>query len=533
MSLNKIAQLITSLSKTIDNNEGLSIPLLLSKATKYSKLIPEDKSLGAIVQVLDKMDFHNKSFISKAEFKDLCAKSYTVGTKINDVFSNEIGIKKEILQKKASVESKVEINPYQSADPILVNALESVFDKKIPLKIYSKDIANKAINHVSKTLDMINFKPNNITVEAGNENFLVIKANYETPRGKTGFIVPIETTNNKISVANIFIGNSGLEELNHTNIKKYIRSTAGDNLNVNASIVLDALVKSVDNNKQLNSVEWALIKLNNSKRQEVGLNSTPILGYSIDAKPKEDVKIQKSNEFESFEKKFSSPQGIALFTFGESKIKTARDLILRDLNSFGYKNAQVSITSVEKNKILFGVNLEGKVAFTVPIKIDKTKIDKPSMLISNGSIAVFNKESINNLYTNNINDYKVAAKVSLQYELKPSEILDNIRESVNIENYAKAEDALNVLAQAGDEKNYINGFAIYINGLNGKNKEVECKCNLIIKSSSSRYPICGHTNLPTHKVYQDQYGNCHPLYRRNTEESKDKISFGSNNILID
>jgi hypothetical protein len=48
---------------------------------------------------------------------------------------------------------------------------------------------------------------------------------------------------------------------------------------------------------------------------------------------------------------------------------------------------------------------------------------------------------------------------------------------------------------------------------------------MIVKSSSSEHPVCGHTGLPIHKVYQDDGGNCRPLYRRGMDETYEGASF--------
>ncbi len=146
---------------------------------------------------------------------------------------------------------------------------------------------------------------------------------------------------------------------------------------------------------------------------------------------------------------------------------------------------------------------------------------------------MFNKDSVNELYVNNQRDYKVAAATSPQFGLKPSDLVNNIRDAIAEGNHSKAEDALNVLASAGDEKAYAHGFHAFLTGLSGKSekKATESCCSMIIKSASSQHPMCGHTNLPLHKVYQDKEGNCRPTYRKGMDESYEGAVFNNHKIF--
>jgi hypothetical protein len=108
--------------------------------------------------------------------------------------------------------------------------------------------------------------------------------------------------------------------------------------------------------------------------------------------------------------------------------------------------------------------------------------------------------------------------------LKPSEVLNNLRQAMNDGNHAKAEDALNVLANCGDKKAYDVAFQVYMEGLSGK-KVAETKCSLMVKSAVSEYPVCSHTGLPINKVFQDKDGNCRPLFRKGMDETYEGASF--------
>jgi hypothetical protein len=533
MSFEKIHQLVGSLVKTVEDSQKIATPVLAAKLAKCMEAYPEDQTIGAMARVIDKMADNNTIFIRKAELKSLYNKLYSRNTKFAQLFSEELGLTNQSDEpevKAGASKADAVINPYENADPILANALNSVFDKNAPLKMYSQTLADKAKFAVGTTLDAWNLKPTSLTVDDGNEKFLVIKADYDTPKGITSFYVPVEIADNKVAEASVFMGNSGPQELNNTNIKYYLKSFAGSKLQVNAPIILSALDSATSNHREISAAEIALTKLNASRQTKSDFFHNQITGLKVAEEAPKDIEIAKSDEFKSFEEQFSSPYGQAAFQFGEDKVTLAREHIARELLGFGYKNPQITVTSTDNSTIFYGVSLDaGRVAFTVPVKLASGKLQKPGVLICNGSMLSFDKSGINTLYVNNQTDYKVAATASPQFGLKPSDLVNNVREAVSEGNTVKAEDALNVLSNTGDAKAYAIAFQIFMDGLSGKiakaSAESEHKCSLMMKSASSEHMVCGHTGLPVHKVYQDQYGNCRPMYRRSMDETYEGASF--------
>lgn len=535
MSHDKIKQMVTSLANSLENNSKLAVPVLAAKLAKCSETYPHDQTIGSMSRIIEKMASNNSLFISRADLKSLYTKLYSNNTKFAQLFETELGgdISYEPARKEYTHDESSELNTYQVGDSILSNALNTAFDKTIPLKMYSQEAANKAIKSVASILDSANVSPTSLSVDNGSEKFIVIRANYETPKGVTSLYVPVEVAANKISQASVFMGNLGPQEINYTNLKNYITATAGVKLKVTASMVLDALTKASSESRVVSDAEMALIKLNATRQGKSEFFQNQVVGLKVSEASVKDVTLPKSNEFESFEKKFNSPQGIATFQFGAETLKTARDSVARDVIGFGYKNPQITVTGSDEKTVFYGVSLDaGKVAFTVPVKIAGGKINKPNVILCQGSVSVFNKENINSLYVNNQTDYKVAAAASPSFGLTPSDLVNNIRVALNEGNHAKAEDALNVLAQSGDVKAYASGFSVYMKGLSYKKaSSPEPECTMIVKSSVSEHPICGHTGLPVHKVYQDQHGNCRPLYRRGMDETYEGASFMNSKIF--
>jgi hypothetical protein len=529
MSLDKIQQLIGSIAKTVEDNHKIATPVLAAKLSRSLELYPHDQTLGAMSRVIEKMAANNTLFISRGDLKSLYNKLYSRNTKFAQLFKDEVGDIEPQEQQTVHVrDDSTEINQYEVADPILSNALNSVFDKNIPLKMYSQALANKALSATNIALDSCGLKPTSLAISDGNDKFLVLKADYETPKGITSFYIPVEIRDNKIVEASVFMGNAGPLDLNHNNIKKYVLTNSGAKLKVSGSIILSALTKAASEQREISDAELALIRLNATRQGKSEFFQNQIVGQKVaEAAPKE-IELPKSDEFVSFEKQFSSAAGTANFKFGTDKVKTGRDSIIRELVSLGYENPQIAVSDHNDNTLFYGVSINnGKIAFTVPVKVTDGKVNKPSVILCNGSVSVFDKNSIDKMQVSNESDYKAAAAASPLFGLKPSDLINNIREAVASGNTEKAEDALNVLANSGDEKAYATGFHIFLQSLGSKKTEAskECTCSMIINSKHSQHPICGHTGLPIHKVYQDKEGNCRPLYRRGMDETYEAASF--------
>ena len=525
MSFDKIHQLVGSLAKAVDGNQRIPTPILAAKLAKYVEVYPQDKTLGAMFRVIDKMADNNTHFIRKADLKSLYGKLYQHGTKFAELFTDELGETAESEITTYQRDEAVKANPYHVGDQVLANALESVFDKHLPLKMYSQPVAEKAMRSVGTTLDAWNLKPSHLTVGDGNDKFIVIKADYETPKGVTSFYVPVEVTKNDVIEPDVFMGNTGPEDLNHTTIKAYLRQQAGTKTKIGAADILTVLTHAASDKREVSAAELAVTRLNAERQGQSEFFQGQVVGLKVDAAAKADVTLPKSDEFMSFEDKFTTPQGLASWRFGADKVGTAKAHISRELQSMGFASHQVVVTGNDEHTIFCGVSLDtGKVAFTVPVKVANDKLQKPTIMLCNGSITSFDKAGINSLVSQNKTDVKIAAVASNMASLKPSEIVSNLRQALSEENYTKAEDALNVLANAGDEKAYALAFNLYMTGLAGV-KTAETKCSKMIKSANSEYPICSHTGLPVNKVYQDKSGYCRPLYRKGMDETYEGAAF--------
>lgn len=532
MSLDKIQQLVGSLAKSVEDNERIATPVLSAKLTKAVEAYPGDQTIGAMYRVIGKMASNNTMFIRRAELKALYSKLYSHNTKFAEVFSEELGQVEQLATPTFSNRDDSSVlNQYQVGDSVLANALSSVFDKT-PLKMYSQPLADKALASAASTLDSWNLRPTNLTVADGNEKFLVIKADYETPKGVTSFFIPVEIHNNKVVEASVFMGNAGPQELNHSSIKSYLRSNAGSKLRIDGTSILGVLTSAASEKREVSDAEIALTKLTASRQGKSEFFQGAIVGQKVAEASAKDIATPRLAEADTFEAKFSSVHGQATWKFGENVTKGMEHLA-RELRGFGHKNPQIKVAKTDDTTIFYNVALDaGRVGFVVPIKVASGKLVKPTVMLCNGTVASFNQEGINELYVQNSSDFRAAAGASHFAGMKPSEVLQNLRTALAENNYTKAEDALNVLANSGDTKAYATGFSIYMGGLGSKKAEAShVKCAHAMNTKHSEHPICSQTGLPVHKVYQDSDGNCRPLYRRGMDETYEGAVFNNHKIL--
>ena len=532
MSINKVAELINSLSEKVANSEKFSTSLLAAKLEKVAENNPYDQTIRVVSNVVSRLH-EREPFISRADFRQLYEKHFVRNTTFANHFADELGYSAptpSIKQAKQTTEAK-DVNIFSSADPVLSNALESVFSPGCELKEYSKDIADKAASSVDQTLDSWNLKPNKISIAAGNDKFIIIQADYHTPKGVTSFYVPAEVVANKISITELFVGNTGIQELNNSNVKDYIKRNAGLKLKVAASALINAINDVTSKKKVLSNVDLAVARLKVKRAENTGLSQSGIIGEQILDSEVKDLEIQKLPEAESFEKKFENPYHAASFIFGTENVKLGTAKISNYLSKLGYKG-QVTVANTTSNSILYAVALDGKIAFNVPVKVQSGKVQNPTVIISNGSIKSFDNKEISKLYASNEQDYKAAAAVSSLFDLQSSDLINSVRTAMADGNLAKAEDALNVLRERDNKTAYATAFEVYRNGLTTKPaKTAESTCSMQIKTANSKYTVCGHTGLPMHKVYQDKHGNCCPKYRKDLEDNYEVAVFNTSKIL--
>lgn len=523
---------ITKITKLIEDNEKFALVIFANKLNTALNTYPEDQTIGKMADIANRMAGKDRLFITRAEIRDLYNRLYSRNTKFPELFKTELGNIEKLASPKLYDRTGEDDNYDivkkafdQVVDPTLSNALNSAFGN--PTKGYSDKYAENAKQACIQVCSIYKLAAK-IDVISGNEHLIICNATFETPKGQTVVYIPVEIVSNKILLPSTFIGNNGKQDISKNNIDNYIKANAGKKLNVSDKIIL----KSANNTSKISDVDLAFTKFAAQKESKSEYFSNNVIHQNME---KEDTKLvvntptYQDKEVESFANMLDTASGIANFKFGKDKINATKKLIENELSAMGIKNVQIVVCDISDDKVVYAVSL-GKTAFKVPVDITKTVI--PSILISNGSIRDFSNKSILDLFKEETIDYKTASFTSPLYGLKASELVNIVRQAMAEQNYVKAEDALNVLENGNDERAYQTAFKEYSNGLNGIKKEEATKCSMIVKNSSSKHLICGHTGLPLHKVYVDKYGNCQPKYRQEMSDTYEGASFLNSKIFF-
>jgi hypothetical protein len=486
MRPSELTQAISKLQAALDNAENINLAFFARKLAKTASLYPEDQTIGQMALAVNRMNLGNKLNISRSEVKDLYRRLYSRNTKFAELFQEELGQVESLATPTLyqRPENTNEIDLSKEGDQVLLASLNAAMGNT--KHAFTDKFANEAEKLVELECSFPKMVPEVETV-GGNEECVICSASYATPKGKATFYVPVEIVQKKATIPSIFMGKTGPKEINKSNIEQYLEDFF--------------VVKGSYGNLEVKS-----------PNQELQISEV------------------KNEEIETFAQTFDTPAGLAKFQFG-TKAESGRKLISQKLCNLGKVSHQVSILNSDKNGITYGVSFDG-LAFKVPVKIDANRLYEPGIILCQGSIEPFNAMGLKNLSDKAATDNAVAATVSPLFNLKGSDLVETVRQAVQEENYAKAEDALNVLANGNDPKAYQVAFSEYSNGL-GMKKEAatEHKCSRMVKSSTSNQVLCGHLNLPLNKVWVDKNGNCNPEYRKAMSESYEGAAFMNSKIF--
>lgn len=531
--INNFKKTMETVTNAIDAKEKFLVGPLAVRLNRAAEENPGDQTIHSLSAFL-RSKAEKDMFISKAELNSVYNKFYTNGTVCAAYLEKEITKQAEFTGNKMVRDAdEGNFNYFKSADSILTNALESAFDNKIALKLYSNEIAKFAEKTCEKELSSFPVLPVKIETVAGNEDVILCKASYETPKGQSHVLIPVEVTNGKVLFPTVFVTNAGFENLNKDNLGKHLVSTAGKSFKANVDAILNVIKTAkhgVKTDESLNEVEQIVLKASLNKKANVSDNA---LYFELNDKNVGDVKLEANSEdIESFAEKLSSARGIAEVSYGKSAVDAGRNMIRQAMESFGHK-VQVAISDVNASQVVYSVS-NGVTGLKVPVKFANSKPVPPSIALANGNIESFDQEGIDKLF--NEQDFAQASLASEFYGSKPNELIETIKVAMSERNFAKAEEVLNVLANSGDNKAYQFGMGIYLNEIGSKGVEKTAstiqKCAMQVKSPNSIHIMCGHTNLPLNKVYQDNQGNCLPLYHRNAEHTNESGSFLDSKLYI-
>jgi hypothetical protein len=538
--LNKV---VTATAKTISDSEKFLVGVLSVRARKLAEAYPTDQTAVGLYNFLNRKAQVGTVFITRGELRQMYDKLYTQNNKFAEAFSKELGkMEKAASQKMFSRDESegadfVKESYEKLGNPLLVRELESAFDKNKRYQPFTSQMSKNAQKVCASELNCCGALPKNIEVVAGEMDVLICSASYETPLGKCNVLIPVEIKESKALIPTMFLTVGGFAEISKNNIEDHIKATAGKKFEVNVQDMLGAILKAKHGApKPMSDVERIVMMASATKESPVE-SPNAILRQAVD-NPTPDVSLpefEQDPEVNEFARALGSSAGAAEFVFGKEAVANGRSLVEFALKNAGYEG-QVAVFDSDDDKVVYAVSVDNSKGFTVPVMMNNKVPQAPTVAIANGGVHDLSATGISGILGGK-SDQKVVAVASPVYGLKPSELINRIRECVASNRYEEAEDALNVLQQSGDDKAFKAGYAEYFNGLKGVTKTAstakKTSCSAPVQHKHSKHVVCSHTGLPLHEVYQDEHGDCHPMYRKSMKETSEGASFLHSRIYFE
>jgi hypothetical protein len=454
LNLQELSSLIKKAADTIEANEKFPVAILAAKARREASARPTDTHLINASQVLTKIASSDKMFISKSELANIVERFGATHSKLSSVFSEELGKRAEPKPQTFAREANEGISldrDYQRfSDPVLANALSGAFDAKPVEKIYSPADAQRAHRAAYAQLLSIGVVPKEVVTFAGRKDIIICQANYETQMGQANVLIPVELIEGRAVLPSMFFSLNGFEDLEKTAYLDHIKAVVGKGFRVDGSKLLDVLEQVKRGSSTLcNDVELAAIKVASEQNSPAMLDQNGIY-YTEVLDTKADVELPKMAETKEskFAETLSSANGIANFIHSDRVVEAGRSMLSRKFAEIGYKSVQIKVAEVEKDKIFYAVAIGTGTGFKVPIEVTGTNVFPPKIIFADGIVTAFSKEAITEAVKAGIGGNKQALSIASNCSgMKPTELLDIVKKAVHDGNYARAEDAINVLGE--------------------------------------------------------------------------------------
>lgn len=489
MSHNNQRDLVNSIVKVAQaafNSEAYFIQPLASRARKLAEQYPNDATSVAICNFLNKRA-ESSLTITRGDLRSAYDSVYSRNNHFMKAFAQELGITEIKEEEKPVIREDKDLMEMarQAVDQTMVTQLQSVVDNQ-PIQYFTEETQTEAKKVCARELNGCGLMPKKINASGIDQNTIVCEAVYETPKGARSILIPVEIKNGKVLIPYKFATQSGFVDLMPKNITEYIHST----------------------------IE----------------NKPSELGKELDTS-----KIIDKQAVAEFSAQLKDKTGEAEFIFGRDLVEKGRGLIEQELKLAGYKNSQICVDGVAENTIKYAVKIGTNFGFSVPVTAKDKSVTLPKVIVASGKPYDFSMTGINKMMVEGRSDFSVVAKVSGLYNLKPGELIDQIKEAVLADNYYKAEDALTMLKNCDSPGAYQLGYQMYVDGLSGKlaktaSVKEEPVCKDAIKTPNSFIPLCPHTGLTIDKVAKDKHGHCIPASRKH-EHLTEPATFMNAKIL--
>lgn len=451
MDFKEISSLINKVASSIEENEKFSLPIIAAKARREAQANQKDTHLINASSVLTKMA-SSKDFITKKELREVVNTLGASNSKLAITFEEEIGryeSSKPVVFKRAENENiSIEHDYNMFSDSVLSNALSNIFEEGAVSKVYSKEASERAERAVYAQLLAIGVEPKGIETFAGKEDIIICKAMHETPKGYSNAIIPVEIKEGKAILPSLFLSKEGFEELATDSYTDHIKKVAGLNMKVDGEKLLSILDKAKNGEREyVNTVELAAIRIASESGNTNPDPNSIYYGEIEDIEPDVELPKFEATEESKFAETLGKPDGIAKFIHGNKVVEAGRSMLTRKFADMGY-SVQIKVSDVEEDKIYYAVAVGTNAGFKVPVEVSNSMVIPPKVLFANEMVASFSKETVDAVIKSKDGGNRSAlAAVSPCYDMKPSELLNVVKESVAEGNYLRAEEAINVLGE--------------------------------------------------------------------------------------
>lgn len=540
MDFNELKNALSTLASELDSSEKFFAGALAERAKKAALNDPTDAPVCSAAKILSDWAV-KKPLISRGELNKVYDSLYSNGTDLGEIFKEELNRPALATPKRTEREKEAVFLTQKNAnagDPLLVSALESLLENKTP-RFYSRDMEKEARRACRKELEKIDAIPKDISTFIGSPDCIICTAGFETPHGVSNALIPVEFKNQIAVPPNMFFSPVGFVDLTKNALDNHISITKGKSYKVDGKNLLKVIATARNPlQKPMSKVALAAYQMKTDQGQETKLTGDLVYA-AVDAPEVEKAakfEIELSQEDLSFQERLNSPLGIGQYYHGKEAIETAFNSIQDKLATFNYKNPQISLRNVKEDGLEFAVSLDGQQGITVPIKIEAGRIYPPKIAIASGKIASFTPAGLRDLRSEKI-DGRLMAQASPAYGTKPQEVMELLKTALQNNNLAAAEELANVLASQdiGLYRKAIKEMGKYFSGelvKEAAEKENEPTCSFIMEHGHSKEALCGHLNLPLKKVYQDENGDCRPLYRKGMRDASNPVAFLNHRIFL-
>jgi hypothetical protein len=505
MDLHEITSLLTQTAKAISANEKVALPIVAAKARREAQAHPTDVPLVNASHVLTKMA-SDQTFISKDELRGIIERFSASHSKLSQVFSEELGKQPEHKPHTFSRDSNegmsVDRDYARFADPLLSNALAGAFAPEPTEKLYSQQDAQRAKRAAHAQLVGIGVQPKDIKTFAGRKDIIICQAIHETPLGQANILIPVELKEGKAVLPTMFFSTAGFEDLKKGPYVAQMKIVAGKTFRVDGAKLLDVLEQVKKGSDSIaDEVEMAAIKVA-SEQGTPAMHSDSIMYAELEKTKKDvDTNILKvaSTEESKFAETLGKPDGVARFVHGDRIVEAGRSMLVRKFADMGYKSVQVRVGDVEEDKIFYSVAVGTGTGLSVPVEVVGQMVAPPKIVFADGMVTAFSKEAISEVIKAGSGGNKRAlATASPCYGMKPTELLDVVKESVAEGNFIRAEDAINVLGEVDPHAQRV-AIAHMMSNIYEPGREP--KKEIVEMQRIANQPVTDTPQFMTHKIF--------------------------------